>query len=116
MKLAFFKRDILKRNIPKRPATVIALGLVTAASIVIGREKPALEVVESRPARAKNTAAAPEIDLDKLKRIAAADAPGRARAPRRLRHREPRRACRSLTPAGSARTARPRCTSSAGRS
>ena len=75
MKLAFFKRDVLKRNIPKRPATVIALGLVTAASIVIGREKPALEVVESRPARAKNTAAAPEIDLDKLKRIAAADAP-----------------------------------------
>jgi len=75
MKLAFFKRDILKRNIPKRPAAVIALGLVTAASIVIGREKPALEVVESRPAPAKNTAAAAAIDLGKLKRIAAADAP-----------------------------------------
>jgi hypothetical protein len=74
MKLAFFKRDVLKRDIPKRPAIAIALALVTAASLVIGREKPALEVVESSAARTPNTAAAPEIDLDKLSR-ARADAP-----------------------------------------
>lgn len=78
MKLAFFKRDILKGNIPKRPATAIALALVAAASLVIGRERPALEVVESSSARTENTAAAPEIDLDKLRRPGggpAADAP-----------------------------------------
>lgn len=69
MKIAFLKRDI-----PKRPAIAIALALVTAASIVIGREKPALEVVESSAARNPNPAAAPEIDLDKLRR-AEADAP-----------------------------------------
>ena len=40
----------------------------------------------------------------------------RGRAPPRLRHRKPRRLCRSATSAGSARTARPRCTSCAGRS
>jgi len=70
MKIAFLKRDI-----PKRPAIAIALALVTAASIVIGREKPALEVVESSPARNPNTAAAPEINLDKLRRSTQADAP-----------------------------------------
>jgi hypothetical protein len=69
MKIAFLKRDI-----PKRPAILIALALVTAASIGIGRERPALEVVESSPARNPNTAAAPEINLDKLRR-AEADAP-----------------------------------------
>ncbi|HEY7240914.1 MAG TPA: hypothetical protein VH600_17195 [Burkholderiales bacterium] len=75
MKLAFFERGILKRNVPKRPAIAIAVTLVAAASLVIGRERPALEVVESSPARAQNTAAAPEIDLDKLRRVAEADAP-----------------------------------------
>ena len=81
MKLAFLKRDILKRNISKRPATAIALALVATASIVIGRERPSLEVVESSSARTQNTATAPEIDLDKLRRPgadaphAAADAP-----------------------------------------
>ncbi|HEY1287954.1 MAG TPA: hypothetical protein VGF58_06470 [Burkholderiales bacterium] len=75
MKLAFLERDILKRNIPKRPATAIALTLVAAASLVIGRERPALEVVESSPARARNAAAAPEIDLDRLRRSTEADAP-----------------------------------------
>ena len=69
MKLAFFKRDI-----PKRPAAAIAVALLAAASLVIGREKPALEVVESSSARTRHTAAAPEIDLDKLRR-AGADAP-----------------------------------------
>ena len=69
MKLAFFKRDI-----PKRPAIAIALALVTAASLVIGSEKPALEVVESRPARTENAAPGLEIDLAKLRR-GEADAP-----------------------------------------
>ena len=75
MKLAFFERGILKRNVPKRPAIAIAVTLVAAASLVIGRERPALEVVESSPARTPNTAAALEIDLDKLRRVAEADAP-----------------------------------------
>lgn len=70
MKIAFLKRDI-----PKRPAIAIALALLTAASIVIGREKPALEVVESNPARNPDTAAAPEINLDKLRRSTEAEAP-----------------------------------------
>src|SRR4051812_16262416 len=69
MKLAF-----LKRHIPKRPAIAMAVALVSAASILIGREKPAPEVVNSSAARTENTAAAPEIDLDKLGR-ARADAP-----------------------------------------
>jgi len=78
MKLAFFRPDLLKGKIPKRPAIAIAVALVAAASLVIGREKPALEVVESTPARAQNMAAAPDIDLDKLRRPEAApgaDAP-----------------------------------------
>jgi hypothetical protein len=70
MKLTFFKRDI-----PKRPAIAIAVALLAAASLVIGREKPALEVVQPSSAPTRNTAAAPEIDLDKLKRTVAADAP-----------------------------------------
>jgi len=75
MKLPFLERGLLKRNVPKRPAIAIAVTLVAAASLVIGRERPALEVVESSPARAQNTAAAPDIDLDKLRRVAEADAP-----------------------------------------
>lgn len=70
MKLAFLKRDI-----PKRPAIAIAVALLAAASLVIGREKPALEVVEPSAARPRNTAAAPEIDLDKLRRSPEAEAP-----------------------------------------
>jgi len=70
MKLPFLKRDV-----PKRPATAIAVALLAAASLVIGREKPALEVVESSAARSRNAAAAPEIDLDKLTRAGAADVP-----------------------------------------
>ena len=69
------KFPFLKRDIPKRPASAIAVVLLAAASLVIGREKPVLEVVESSPARTRTTAAAPEIDLDKLRRAAPADAP-----------------------------------------
>jgi hypothetical protein len=66
MKLTFLKRDI-----PRRPLA-IALALIAAAGVVAGREKPAMEVVESRPALARNAAALPEIDLGKLKRAEAA--------------------------------------------
>jgi len=62
---------ILKRDIPKRPAA-IAVALIAVASIVAGRERPALELVEPRSARAEATAAAPEIDLAKLQRGEAA--------------------------------------------
>jgi hypothetical protein len=68
MRIAFLKRDI-----PKRPAA-IALALIAAAGMVAGREKPAVEVVESRPSQVEKTATAPEIDLAKLSR-AQADAP-----------------------------------------
>ena len=75
MKLAFLQRGLLTRNIPKRPVIAIAVTLVAAASLVIGRERPALEVVESSPARPQSAAAAAEIDLDKLRRGTDADAP-----------------------------------------
>ena len=68
MRIAFLKRDI-----PKRPAA-IAVALIATASIVAGREKPAIELVESRPSQIEKAATAPEIDLGKLQR-AQADAP-----------------------------------------
>jgi hypothetical protein len=71
MRIAF-----LKREIPKR-AAAIAVALIAAASVVAGREKPAVEAVgavESRPAQLERAAAAPEIDLGKLRR-GEADAP-----------------------------------------
>ena len=71
MRIAFLKLSI--PNIPKRPAA-IAVALVAAASMVAGREKPAIEVVESRPSQIQKTVTAPEIDLAKLRR-AEADAP-----------------------------------------
>jgi hypothetical protein len=58
---------LLKRAILKRPAA-LAVALIAAASMVAGREKPSVEVVESRPARVETAAAAPEIDLAKLRR------------------------------------------------
>jgi hypothetical protein len=68
MRIAFLKRDI-----PKRPAA-IAVALIAAASMVAGREKPAVEVVEARSSQIEKTASAPEIDLAKLERPQA-DAP-----------------------------------------
>jgi hypothetical protein len=62
MKLAFLKRDLPRR------AGAIALVLAAAASVVAGREKPALEVVEAGAAPAARAAAAPDIDLAKLQR------------------------------------------------
>jgi hypothetical protein len=65
MKLAFLKRDISRR------AVAIAVVLIAAAGVVAGREKPAIEVVEARPANIEKAAAAPEIDLAKLRRAEA---------------------------------------------
>jgi hypothetical protein len=64
--------DLLKRTIPKR-AAAIAVALIAAASVVTGREKPALEVVEAKPGPVEK-AAAPDIDLGKLRRAEAAGA------------------------------------------
>ena len=64
------------RNALARRGLVAALAVVTAAGVVAGREKPALELVEARPAQTeKRTAALPEIDLTRLAR-ADAPAPG----------------------------------------
>jgi hypothetical protein len=61
------KIPFVKREIPKRPAA-IALVLIAIAGVVAGREKPAIEVVESKPARIQAADAAPDIDLAKLTR------------------------------------------------
>jgi hypothetical protein len=62
MKLSFLKRDI-----PKRAALVV-VALAAAASVVTGREKPAIERVETQAARAEPVrAAALDIDLGKLR-------------------------------------------------
>jgi hypothetical protein len=60
------KISILKRDFPKR-AAVIAVALAAAAGVVAGREKPALEIVETKSPRIEQTAAV-DIDLDKLNR------------------------------------------------
>jgi hypothetical protein len=62
MRIALFGREI-----PKRPAA-LALALVAAASLVIGREKPAPEALEPKPGRSEKAAALPQIDLGKLAR------------------------------------------------
>jgi hypothetical protein len=67
------KIPFVKLDIPKR-AAAIALVLIAIAGVVAGREKPAIEVVESKPARIQEAAPAPDIDLAKLKR-AQANAP-----------------------------------------
>jgi hypothetical protein len=64
MNLRFFKRDIPKR------AAVIAVVLIAVAGVVTGREKPALEVVESKAPRIEQ-AAAFDFDLDRLDRTQA---------------------------------------------
>jgi hypothetical protein len=65
MKLPFLQRDISKR------AAAIAVALIAAAGVVAGREKPALEVVESKPPSVERAAAPSAIDLEKLKRAQA---------------------------------------------
>ena len=66
MKIPFFKRDLPKR------AAVVVVALAAVAGVVAGREKPTLEVIEAKAPRAEISAAAePEINLEKLHRVAA---------------------------------------------
>jgi len=59
--------SLLKRPLARRAALAI-VALAAAAGAVTGREKPAIELVETRPARIEAAAAAPlDIDLDKLR-------------------------------------------------
>jgi hypothetical protein len=76
MKLAFLPRTLFRRVL------VVALVLVAGASIVAGRERPAPEALEARPARSEPAAAAPEIDLAKLERREAEAPQGDPFAPR----------------------------------
>jgi len=67
MRLALFKREIPKR------AAAIAVALIAAASVVAGRERPAVEVVEPKAARAEEpvSGGVVEIDLARLQRTPA---------------------------------------------
>jgi hypothetical protein len=76
MKIAFLPRQLSRRVL------AVALVLVAGASIVAGREQPAPEALEPRPARSEPAAAAPEIDLDKLERRDAEAPQGDPFAPR----------------------------------
>lgn len=68
-------RAFLTRSLPRR-MILISAGLAAAATMVAGREKPALEALPAPAAQPEQrTAAAPEIDLARLTR-AAAPAPG----------------------------------------
>lgn len=59
---------LFNREIPKR-AVYVALALAAAASVVAGREKPAVELVEPQTVRAQvATVNDMDIDLEKLKR------------------------------------------------
>lgn len=66
MKLSSLTRDIRKR------AVAIVVVLVAVAGVVMGREKPAIEVIESRSPRIEKMAVASDIDLGKLHRAEAA--------------------------------------------
>jgi hypothetical protein len=63
LKLAFPRRDAMTR------AAAIAVALAALAGVVTGREKPAHEIVEAKPAR-EQAAVAVDIDLAKLERPA----------------------------------------------
>jgi hypothetical protein len=97
MRIAF-----LKRNIPKRPAA-IAVALIAAASMVAGREKPAIEPVEAKaPRTAAAAPAEPDFDLAKLQR-AEAPAPHNDPFARRSFAPPPRPAPAAAAPAAPAR-------------
>jgi hypothetical protein len=64
------KIPFVKRDIPKRPAA-IALVLIAIAGVVAGREKPAIDPVEARLPQIEKAAAAPDIDLARLRRTEA---------------------------------------------
>jgi hypothetical protein len=61
MNLSFLKRDIPKR------ALLVVVTLAAVASVVTGREKPAVEIVQERTGRPPVQSLA-DIDLDKLAR------------------------------------------------
>ena len=73
----------LLKHAGARRALLAALAVVTAAGVVAGRERPALEPVEARPAQIEGRAAEPpKIDLDRLKRAEAAPPQADPFAPR----------------------------------
>ena len=69
MNLAFLKTDLPKR------ATLAVLALVLVASVVTGREKPSLAVVEKVSRIETKVEVGDDIDLSKLERSAAQGAP-----------------------------------------
>jgi hypothetical protein len=58
--------SLLKRPLARRAALAV-VALAAAAGAVTGREKPAIELVETRPARIEAAAAPLDIDLEKLR-------------------------------------------------
>jgi hypothetical protein len=58
--------SLLKRPLARRAALAV-VALAAAAGAVTGREKPAVELVETRPARIEAAAAPLDIDLEKLR-------------------------------------------------
>jgi hypothetical protein len=92
MKFAFLKLDVPRRGV------AIALALVAVAGVVAGREKPAIEVVEARPSNIENAAAAPEIDLAKLRRDEAGAPQSDPFAPRSFAAVPPRQAAAPQAP------------------
>lgn len=62
MNLSFLKRDF-----PKKRAAMTVAAAILVVGVVLGREKPALELVQERAPRAA-AAADDGIDLDKLRR------------------------------------------------
>jgi hypothetical protein len=63
--------NALLKNVPVRRAAIVVLAVVTAAGVVAGRERPALELVEPRTPQAEKAAPPLEIDLARLKRAEA---------------------------------------------
>jgi hypothetical protein len=63
--------NALLKNVPLRRAAIVVLAVVTAAGVVAGRERPALELVEPRAPQAEKAAPPLELDLARLKRAEA---------------------------------------------
>jgi hypothetical protein len=94
------KRFALKLQLSRR-AIATALALVAAASLVMGREKPAAEAPHPRPAPVEKAAAGPlDIDLSRLERAQPEEKAGAPQA-------DPF-AARSFEPAPARREARAR--------
>jgi hypothetical protein len=95
MKMSFVRAKTAKA------AGGIALALIALASVVTGREKPVLEIVEPKSASRDAAAVAPvDIDLEKLQRSAPASAGTDPFAPRSFAQRPaPRQAQAAPAPA-----------------